>query len=73
MCNLVQGQESLGFFDRVHTVNYFTDQDLFDLIDHYLRMHDERESIAQAGKQKVTEGHSYMDRAVEILQRMGLS
>lgn len=73
MCNIVQGQELLGFFDREHLVNYVADQDLFDLVDHYLRSNDERESIAQAGKRKALEGHSYMDRAKTILKQMGFN
>lgn len=73
ICNLVQGQELLGFFDRVHLINYFTDQNLFDLIDHYLRSDDERREIAQAGRQRVLDGHSYLDRAKEILRQMGVS
>ena len=73
VCNLVHGQELLGFMDKVHLVNYTNDWDLFEVVDHYLRSDEECNEIAQAGKQKVLEGHSYMDRAKEILEQMSLA
>lgn len=73
VCNIVHGQEAFGFVDGVHLVNYVTFRDLSAVVDHYLNSDEERKSIAKAGQQKVLDGHSYMDRAKEILEQMGVS
>jgi len=73
VCNVVLGQESLGFFDKVHLVNYVNAQDLLEIVDYYLREDEERNKIAKAGQQKVLDGHSYVDRAKEILTQMDLA
>ena len=73
VCNIVHGQEAFGFVDGVHLVNYVTFRDLSATVEHYLNSEEEREEIAKAGRQKVLEGHSYMDRAKEILEQMSLA
>jgi len=73
VCNIVHGQELFGFVDGVHLVNYVTFRDLSAAVDHYLNSEVERNKIAKAGQQKVLDGHSYVDRAKEILAQMGVS
>lgn len=72
VCNVVQGQESFGFIDGVHLVNYIDDRNLLEVVEYYLHEEKERDKIAQAGKRKVLDGHSYLDRAKEILRKMEL-
>ncbi len=78
ICNIVHGQELLGFEDRIHLVNYISDEDLINTIGEFLHGGDEpflvekRSKIAQTGKQKALAGHTYQHRAEEILEVCGL-
>lgn len=55
------GLEEL-FTDGEHLVIYRRDEDLFDLIDQYLRDEDARQRIAFAGATRVREQHTYAHR-----------
>jgi len=62
------GQEEL-FRDRVHLVEYQTQQEALDLIGYYLLHEDERRAIAEAGHQEVIGRHSYRHRMERVLER----
>lgn len=55
------------FEDRKHLVIYRNDEEVFDLIDYYLKHEDERARIAAAGAAEVYEKHTYERRIQEIL------
>ena len=60
--------ERLGLRDREHLVLYRTPEDLFELIEYYLRHDDEREAIAARGMTHVQQHHTYRHRLERILQ-----
>ncbi len=66
--------ESLGLRDRKELVVYHSPDELFTLLDNYLKHDAEREQIAHAGQQCAIQQHTYRHRAdkiVEILAEAG--
>jgi len=63
-----EGLEDL-FEDGVHLVIYRNDNELRDLVTHYLEDHQARERIAGSGQQLVLQQHTYAHRTAEILKR----
>jgi len=59
--------EKLGFVDKKHLVIFDRPNDMFELIEYYLKHREERESIAENGYRLVIEKHTYMRRAGEIV------
>ena len=59
--------ERMGFVDKRHLVIFDGPEDLFDLIDHYLKNEDERKEIAENGYKFITEGHTYKHRLAEMV------
>ena len=59
--------EKLGFVDRKHLVIFDGPEDLFRLIDYYLKHREEREEIAENGYRLAVEKHTYLHRAREIV------
>lgn len=73
VCNIVHGQELLGFEDRIHLVNYVTDQDLVNVVAEFVNQPGKRKRIAQTGKEKVLAEHTYQHRAEQLLRTCGLA
>lgn len=59
--------EKMGFVDRKHLVIFDGPEDLFGLIDYYLKNTREREEIAENGYRFVIENHTYTKRLGEIV------
>jgi hypothetical protein len=60
----------LGFVEGVHFAGYRQEDELLDLVRHFLRDEEERSSIAQAARSKVLQEHTYDYRVMQILQRL---
>ncbi|MBU3911584.1 MAG: glycosyltransferase [Candidatus Omnitrophica bacterium] len=60
--------EQLGFMDRKHLVIFDGPEDLFRLIDYYLKNREEREEIAENGYRFTIEKHTYEHRAKEMVE-----
>ena len=60
--------ESLGLRDRKELVVYHSPEELFTLLDYYLKHDAEREQIAQAGQRCVLQEHTYRHRAEKIVE-----
>jgi len=58
------------FEDRKHLVIYKSQNELFSLIEYYLKHEDERNRIAQAGYELVVSRHTYRDRVRRIFEIM---
>jgi len=54
------------FEDRRHLVLYRNSAELLDLVEYYLRNHDEREKIGQQGMEEVLARHTYEHRIKEM-------
>ena len=59
--------EKLGFIDKKHLVMFDGPDDLFELIDYYLRNKEEREKIAENGFRLTIEKHTYLHRVREMV------
>ncbi len=59
--------ESLGLRDRKELVAYHNPEELFTLVDYYLKNDAEREQIAEAGSQHAIQQHTYRHRAEKIV------
>ncbi len=57
----------LGFIDRKHLVIFNGPENLFKLIDYYLKNKEEREKIAENGYRLTVEKHSYTHRLREMV------
>ena len=68
VCNICHGQEAVGFIDGKHLVNYVTDIDLVNTINHYLRSEQERQEIIRNARQLVLEKHTYVIRMRQMLE-----
>ena len=58
----------LGLREREHLVTYRSPQELFEVVDYYLRHDDEREAIARRGMVVVQQHHTYVHRLQRILE-----
>jgi len=67
--NAIRGEEldRLGFEDARHLILYHTLEELFDLIDGYLRVGHHRRAIAQCGQALVLSEHTYAHRLRQML------
>lgn len=63
-------REDLLFEDGKHLV-YFNERNIEDLISHYLKHDDERESIAENGYREVCTKHTFKHRATQMLVDAG--
>ena len=59
--------EKMGFMDREHLVIFDGPEDLFSLIDYYLKNEEERKQIAENGYRLITEQHTYKHRLAEMM------
>ena len=59
--------ERMGFVDRKHLVIFDGPEDLFSLIDYYLKNEEERKQIAENGYNVITEKHTYKHRLAEMV------
>jgi spore maturation protein CgeB/thioredoxin-like negative regulator of GroEL len=62
-----EGLEEL-FVDGQHLVMYHKDDDLFDLVEYFLKHDEERERIAAAGKALVYKRHTYDQRTSQLVR-----
>lgn len=60
--------DALGFLDKTHYLGYSNAEELAELVPAYLREHAVREQIASHGRQAVLKGHTYKDRASQIIK-----
>lgn len=58
---------AIGFQEGTHFVAYRDEDEIMDLVGHYLAHEEERERIAGAGRQKVLTEHMYDNRADQLL------
>ncbi len=65
-----QAFEQVGFTDRRELVIYHQPEELFALIDYYLRHEEERQRIAEAGFRCVRQHHTYQHRAAQIVKKL---
>lgn len=61
------------FTDGVHLVTYRNHDEMIDKARYYLAHDEERDKIAQAGYEWVTQTGTYMHRVLEVLKRIGIS
>ena len=59
--------ERTGFIDKKHLVIFDGPEDLFRLIDYYLKNEKERKQIAENGYNIITEKHTYKHRLAEMV------
>ena len=62
-----QAELPMQFENGKHMVWYYSNEDLYDKVDYYLKHEDERKRIAEAGREFVHENCSYKNRIVEML------
>ncbi|MBU2483207.1 MAG: glycosyltransferase [Proteobacteria bacterium] len=62
LCNICHGQEELGYIDGEHLVNYTTNVELINLVNHYLIDGQAREEIARKGREYTIANHTYKHR-----------
>lgn len=67
-----QDLDRLGLEDRRQLVLFRRPEELFPLMDHYLREAPEREAIARAGTEVVRSRHTYEARVRQMLEACGL-
>lgn len=58
------------FEDRKHLVFYHTSDEMMSLAEHYLIHDEEREQIADAGRQEVLAKHTYGNRVDEMIEKV---
>jgi len=63
------GLEDL-FADKKHLVYYRSDDDMMALAEYYLKHEEERERIAQAGRQEVLTKHTYSRRVADMISKI---
>lgn len=56
------------FHDREHLVMYGSDEELLEVVDHYLHHPDERRRIAESGRREVLSRHTYAHRLEHVLR-----
>lgn len=60
--------QRLGFVDRKHLVIFDGPEDLFELIEYYLKNKEEREAIAENGFRFTIQQHTYSQRLKEMVE-----
>lgn len=63
-----QAELPMFFENEKHMVWYYSNEDLYEKVDYYLRHDDERNRIAQSGREFVRENCGYEARIEEILE-----
>ena len=66
-----QAELPMFFENEKHMVWYYSNEDLYEKVDYYLRHDDERNRIAQSGREFVRENCGYEARIEEILEVIG--
>lgn len=68
-CLLTDKQDWQGLFQPgVHFLQYSSDKQMIEIAKYYIENNNEREKIAQQGKDEVLKNHKYLHRAKEILK-----
>jgi len=61
---------ALGFEEGVHFAAYRRESEIIPLVRHFLQNEDERARIANAGREKTLQEHTYDARVAQLLQRL---
>ncbi|MBE5915255.1 MAG: hypothetical protein E7273_00260 [Pseudobutyrivibrio ruminis] len=63
-----QAELPMFFENEKHLVWYYSNEDLYEKVDFYLRHESERERIAESGREFVSENYSYESRIKDMLK-----